>query len=350
MKLILQPGAGVLPLIEAIHSAKKSVEIVVFRFDRGDVERALAKAVARGVRVHALIAHTSRAGAEQLRALEMRLLAAGVTVARTADDLERYHAKFLIVDRRELYILTFNLTYADLERSRSFGIITRERKLVEEAIRLFEADTKRQPYRPRHPDILVSPLNARQQLTAYLEGAKKELWIYDLRVSDPAMVKLLEQRAAAGLDIKLIGRLTPPKVAIPTRRMPRIRLHTRAIIRDRKQVFLGSQSMREIELDGRREVGVIVKDRAIVNTIAETFLDDWKLAEDSESSIVARKVAKVLLKELPPVAPVLRTVFKEVAGAEPPPDWDAAEVEAAVTGAVKEAVKEAVKGAVEPAV
>ena len=76
----------------------------------------------------------------------MRLLAAGVTVARTADDLVRYHGKLMIVDRQELYLLAFNCTSADIERSRSFGIVTRSPALVREAARLFEADAERHPY------------------------------------------------------------------------------------------------------------------------------------------------------------------------------------------------------------
>ena len=52
MKLIIEPDAGVRPLLAAIKSAKKSVEIAIFRFDRRDVEIALkAAAAAKGVGV-----------------------------------------------------------------------------------------------------------------------------------------------------------------------------------------------------------------------------------------------------------------------------------------------------------
>src|SRR5262245_35007773 len=105
VKLLVQPGDGIAPLIRAIDSAKQSVEIVIFRFDRREIERALVKAAARGVSVHALIASTNRGGEQGLRQLETRLLAAGVTVARTADDLIRYHGKLMIIDRRELYLM-----------------------------------------------------------------------------------------------------------------------------------------------------------------------------------------------------------------------------------------------------
>ena len=37
MKLIIEPNDGVSPLLTAIRSAKKSVEIAIFRLDRKDI-------------------------------------------------------------------------------------------------------------------------------------------------------------------------------------------------------------------------------------------------------------------------------------------------------------------------
>src|SRR5579862_7994080 len=143
VKLLIQPGAGILPLIRGINRAKHSVQIMIFRFDQTEMERALIHAVSRGLYVHALIAFTNRGGERSLRNLETRLLAAGVTVSRTADDLVRYHDKFIVIDRQDLYLLSFNFTYLDIEHSRSFGLITRNRRAVQDAVKLFEADITR---------------------------------------------------------------------------------------------------------------------------------------------------------------------------------------------------------------
>src|SRR5580698_4414290 len=143
MRLLVQPTDGILPIIEAIDNAKKSVDIVIFRFDRSDVERALDNAVARGVKVHALIAYLNRGGEKKLRKLEMRLLEAGVTVARTSDDLVRYHDKFMIIDGKVLYLFAFNFTYLDIDHSRAFGVIIPDERYVQEAAKLFEADVQR---------------------------------------------------------------------------------------------------------------------------------------------------------------------------------------------------------------
>src|SRR5579872_3229918 len=90
VRLIIEPDDGVAPLLAAIKSAKRSVEIAVFRFDRRDIELALmAAAAAKGTRVTALIASANRGGEQNLRTLEQRFLDAGITVTRSANDLTR---------------------------------------------------------------------------------------------------------------------------------------------------------------------------------------------------------------------------------------------------------------------
>src|SRR5215471_14833768 len=161
MKLIVQPDAGVAPIVTAIKQAKKSVDILIFRLDRPEIARALEAAVARGVRVRALTAHQNHGGTKHLRKLEMQLLEGGVTVSRTADDLIRYHGKMMIVDNRVLHVYGFNFTTLDIDKSRSFGIVTKNPRLVHEASKLFAADFDRQSYSPAYNRLVVSPENAR---------------------------------------------------------------------------------------------------------------------------------------------------------------------------------------------
>jgi hypothetical protein len=98
----------------------------------------------------------------------MRLLEGGVTVSRTSDDLTRYHDKLLIIDRRLLDVLSFNFTHLDIDHSRGFAVVTRNRSLVQEAQRLIKADTDRKAYKARLDTFVVSPVNARQQLLALI--------------------------------------------------------------------------------------------------------------------------------------------------------------------------------------
>ena len=83
------------------------------------------------------MAYTSagQGGEITLRNLEMRLLGDGITVTRTASDLVRYHDKLLIVDSETLFLLGFNFTYLDIDRSRSFGIVTQETVLFNDTVK-----------------------------------------------------------------------------------------------------------------------------------------------------------------------------------------------------------------------
>jgi len=360
VKLLIQPGDSSAALLKAIDGAKSSVEIVIFRMDRRDIEKALVKAAGRSIFVHALIASTNRGGEHGLRDLEARLLAAGITVSRTADDLVRYHGKFMIIDRRVLFLLAFNFTHADMERSRSFGVITSNTKLVQEAVRLFEVDAKRQSYEARQPGFLVSPVNARKHLAEFLRGARKELLIYDPRISDPAMIRILDERAKAGVDIRILGRITRRSSKYQAFSLAQTRLHTRTILRDRGIMFLGSQSLRALELDARREVGAIIRDARACKTVAATFEEDWSAAVQSQASDddkapaikVAKRVAKAFAKEIPPVAPAVEGAVRELVGdaAQAEIELNAEELEQTVRDAVKQAVKDAVRDAVQEVV
>lgn len=278
MDLIVQPDDGVAPVVEAIEKAQKTLDLAIFRFDLKAIEKAAEAAVGRGVSVRALIAHTHKGPDKRLRNLELRMLAKGVTVSRTHDDLHRYHAKMMIVDREELHVYGFNYTAADM-RSRSFGLITRSRPRVQEALSLYEADTLRQEFDPPSEGLVVSPENAREQLATFIKGAKKSLALYDPKLSDSQMLRLLQLRAKAGIDIRIIGKLGKRGGDLRVQKLPGLRLHVRAIIRDGESVFVGSQGLRALELDARREVGLIVKDAAIVKRIQEVFDGDWAKTE-----------------------------------------------------------------------
>lgn len=262
-------------MLDAIKNAQESVEIIIYRMDRLEIEQALAEASARGVRVHALITHTNREDLKEIKKLERRLSDRGVAVTRTAEDLVRYHGKMMIIDRRQLFLLTFNFTFLDIHHSRSFGIITDTPHLVEEAVSLFEADTLRLGNHAHFEHFVVSPINSRKKISDFLNGTQKQLLIYDGKLTDAQMIKHLENLAKAGIEIKVIGQIDKRVKGIEVRKMPLIRLHVQAIIRDGKEVFFGSQSLRKVELDERREVGLITDDIEAVKSFSIMYEMDW---------------------------------------------------------------------------
>ena len=290
MDLIVQPADGMAPLLAAIDGAQKSVDVIIFRLDLKEIEKALEAAVGRGVTVRALIAHTHKGPDKRLRQIEDRMLAKGVTVNRTGDDLIRYHGKMMVVDREALHVYGFNYTAADM-KSRSVGVVTRDRRMVQEALRLFEADAMRQEFEPLVDGFVVSPENAREQLATFIKRAKKSLAIYDPKLTDVPMLRLLQIRAKKGIDIRVLGKAGPCGAGLRVQKLPGLRLHVRALIRDGDTVFVGSQSLRALELDARREVGLIVRDPAVVKRLQEIFDEDWAKTD------LGRKEQKEFAKE-----------------------------------------------------
>ena len=275
MRVIVQPRDGIEPLLNGIRNAQHSVEVTIYRLDRLEIEQALVEAAWRGVHVHALITYTNKEDLKDIKRLEKRLRDAGVEVTRSADDLVRYHSKMMIVDRRALYLMTFNFTFLDIHHSRSFGVITEDPRLVSEAAGLFEADTLQVQPQPEAEDFVISPINSRKQLSEFIHGAKRQLLIYDNKLSDAQMIKHLENCAKAGVEIKVIGTMGKKVKGIEVRKMPDLRLHVQAIIRDGKRAFFGSQSLRKVELDQRREVGLITADQEAVQHFLVIFELDW---------------------------------------------------------------------------
>ncbi|MCI0387786.1 MAG: phospholipase D-like domain-containing protein [Acidobacteria bacterium] len=189
MRVIIQPRDGIGPLLEGIGQAKTSIEIIIYRLDRLEIEQALVEAAARGV------------------------------------------------------------------HSRAFGVITENQALVDEAIHLFEVDAEQTKLIPVIKHLVVSPVNARPKFSKFILGAEKQLLIYDDKLNDTQMIMRLEDRVKAGVDVKVIGKLRRSVKGVEVRKILPIRLHAQAIIRDGKEVFFGSQSLRKVELDRRREVG-----------------------------------------------------------------------------------------------
>jgi len=296
--------------------------------------------------VSALIAYANRGGEKGLRKLEMRLLSAGVTVSRTADDLVRYHDKLLIIDRRILYALSFNFTHLDIDHSRGFGIVTKKAQLVQEAIKLFEADVARKPYVAGIDSFVVSPVNARKQLTLLIQRTKKELLIYDPKIADPEILLALSSRIQKGVDVRVIGAIGKKGSLLQVRPLAGLRLHTRTILRDRREAFVGSQSLRGAELDSRREVGIIVREPKVVSALVHAFETDWKrekVAGDAQVKVRAiKRRLKTTVAKLSTLNPLVKEAVSEVISKVGSETLDSKEIKETVEKAVKEAVRERV--------
>jgi cardiolipin synthase A/B len=125
-----------------------------------------------------------------------------------------------------------------------------------------------------------------------------------------------------------------------------LRLHTRTIIRDGREAFVGSQSLRVAELDSRREVGVIVRGTKLVNGLVKTFEADWErkqVAGEAQMTTgeIKRKL-KTVVQKLSPLNSLVKEAVSDVVSQAGGKSLDSSEIKTTVEKAVKEAVRERV--------
>ena len=290
--LVIQPGDSFFPLVSAIDGARKFIKMTIFRMDDPVVRDAIARAVARGVRVQALVAPESKGWNKRNRKLGDELAALGVEVCFPADHkIKRFHYKLIVIDGRDSLILTFNPTRNNLHYARDFGFHIRDEAIAAEIERLFESDWHGEDFHPAEFPLVISPDNSRKRLAELLGSASRTIRIMDAKVRDKKILTLLAEKAAAGCDVKIIG--PKPGIALPEnlrfRPMVRYKLHAKCVVVDTTFTFVGSQNLRNPSLDRRRELGFILQDSVIARRIERTFDEDWEAERGHKPNIAGEQ-------------------------------------------------------------
>jgi phosphatidylserine/phosphatidylglycerophosphate/cardiolipin synthase-like enzyme len=260
------------------------------------VRDAMSYAVARGVKVQALIAPTSKGWTKKNKKLSDELAKLGVEVRiprSRKEKIRRYHYKIMMIDDIQSLILTFNPTQKNLHYARDFGLLLRDQVITTELNRLFDADWHGESFRPRDLPLVISPYNSRRKLVELLSAAERSIRILDAKIEDQQMLSLLLRKAAAGCSVQVISRDTFYDEVVSNfhvKKLARYKLHAKCAVVDSRYFFVGSQNLREVSLDRRREVGLIVEDDAMARKIERVFDEDWETATDMATAAEASAI------------------------------------------------------------
>lgn len=285
LSLIIQPGDSFFPIVGAIDSAKQAIKMTIFRMDDPIVKDALQNAVKRGVKVETLVAVDSKGWIKRNKKLSEELSKLGVEVRaqHSKEKIKRYHYKMMTVDDELALILTFNPTQKNLHYARDFGLLLRDREIVAELNRLFDADWEGKKFKPEPSPLVISPYNSREKMIALIRSASHSIRILDAKIEDQQAIGVLLKKAAEGCDIKIISKDTSFEglsSSLHFRKLARFQLHAKCIVVDGRRFFIGSQNLREVSLDQRREVGIIIEDAVIAQKIERVFDEDWTNATE----------------------------------------------------------------------
>jgi phosphatidylserine/phosphatidylglycerophosphate/cardiolipin synthase-like enzyme len=188
----------------------------------------------------------------------------GAKLHRYADPVVKYHAKYIVADDGPALVGSLNFTRKCFTDTCDFLLVTYEPIVVKGLRRLFAGDCLGQGSSlsaPARSRLIVGPEQARQALTELLANGRKSIRIVDPKLTDPAILDLLKAKRAAGVSVEVLGR----------EGLRRYVPHGKMVLVDGKVGVLGSLSLSALSLDFRREVAVVVRDRACLRQMDEVF-------------------------------------------------------------------------------
>lgn len=265
-RVYVEPAERREAMLDVIKSARQRLVLSLFRCNDYGVLDALAAALDRGVTVEAILTKRAKGGKRPLKKLWEALEEMGALVHWYADPVVKYHAKYLVVDGRLALVATLNPTTKCFTRTFDFVYTSEEPQLVRSLSTLFSLDAAGERVLPRHKisdRLIIGPEGSRARMRELIESAAKSIRVLDHKLSDPDLVSLLKERRSAGIDVSVVGR----------RGVGAYKPHGKLLLIDDSRAVLGSMAMSALSLDFRREVSIVIDDRAVVGALAEHYAD-----------------------------------------------------------------------------
>ena len=212
------------------------------------------------------------------------LMSAGVAVRDAPDSFVNAHSKLLLIDNRELVLMSSNLTFSSMNDERNHGVVLQDPEDVFDARAIFDSDWTGEGF----PDLgctrlVVSPINARQRLLDHINRAENTLELELLYLSDATIRNAVEQRHADGVAVRVLlnndqdnrdTAMELDQMGVPARVLSTPDVHAKLIVADGVPL-VGSHNMSFTSINSNREVGAMVLDPTAAATILATFESDW---------------------------------------------------------------------------
>lgn len=272
-------------VLDVIQAAREELALSLFRCDDFAILDALASAVDRKVKVSALITQTAKNWDRRLRELETTLESMGATVLRYRGPLTKYHAKYVIADRRTALVASLNFTRKCFDQTGDFVVTTRVPEIVSGLRRLFDHDRGKAAGLPAglSPRLIIGPEQS-PRLLEVLGGAQSTIRIVDHRLNDPGVLALLRRQQELGVSVQVLGEGA----------LPGLISHGRMFLVDGATAIIGSFALTPASLQQRREVAVVLDHPSDVELL-RTWFDDCARLRPRESL----KLAEFTATELP---------------------------------------------------
>lgn len=293
VQVLVQPEAGEHTITDAIRAAKNSVWLEMYLLTDRNIIRALEDAANRSIDIRVMLEPHPFGGGSPLRTID-ELKAAGIKVQEASPAFPLTHEKGMIIDNKTAYIMTSNFTRSALGGSsavtnREYDIIDTNPQDVQAVTAIFNDDWTRTPAQFTDPNLVVSPINSRNAFTALITSAHSTLLIEAEEMQDSTIAQAIASAAQHGIHVQVIlpapsspsgdsnnqGISLITQAGVQVREDTHLYMHAKIIIVDGKEAFVGSENISTQSLDQNRELGILISDQAVLNTLQQTFQHDW---------------------------------------------------------------------------
>jgi phosphatidylserine/phosphatidylglycerophosphate/cardiolipin synthase-like enzyme len=296
LSLVVLPQDGVAPVLSLIQNASTSVDLVIYELTDQSVEQALVDAKSRGVAVRVLLnegyygKQTGDYGAQEPvnQAAYDFLQSHDVAVKWTPAYFALTHQKTLVIDGHEALIMSFNLVPRYYATGRDFGIDDVDLTDVSAIEKTFDGDWAREEEAaPQGDDLLWSP-GSKSILLSLIASASSTLEVYNEEINDQDVENALEAAAKRGVVVRIdmtyatnwkpaLAELSQARVLVRTYASSSkyLYIHAKMIVADNRMAFVGSENFSTGSLDDNRELGLVLSQQNILDSLETVFNADW---------------------------------------------------------------------------
>jgi cardiolipin synthase len=291
--LIVLPDDTARPILDAVSTARKSLQIRMFLFTDRHLTDAVIATRRRGVKVRVMLNPARRGGESENDATKRRLAAAGIEIKDSNPAFDLTHQKSMVIDGATGFVESFNWETRNLTVTRDYAVVTADKTEVAEMDECFEADWARTTFSPGgHSQLIWCPNNGRERIADFIDSAKHSLWLQNERYQDTVIIERLVRAAMRGVRLHILAR--PPHtlkrdklvegvgglrivqdVGAKVHALKGLKLHAKMIVADEKRAIVGSINLSPGSFDGRRELAIETDAHHVVKRLNEAAQTDW---------------------------------------------------------------------------
>ncbi|MDD3793490.1 MAG: phosphatidylserine/phosphatidylglycerophosphate/cardiolipin synthase family protein [Candidatus Gracilibacteria bacterium] len=273
-------------IVKKIENSKEKIYIEVYMFTENRIKTALIKAKKRGIDVKVILEKDPYMAysINDKTYNELKKNTIEVVWSNTKN-YSLNHSKMIIIDD-EIILSTGNLTYSTFTQNRDFFVFIKDKKILLDFLKIFDYDFNGIKNYVENENIVISPNNSRIKIEKLFENAKNEIKIYMQYLNDEEMnQKLLKLKEKDNLKIQIIIDETAinnettknlQNKGIEIKKLPKYKMHSKAILIDNETIFIGSVNFSNYSLDKNRELGILTNDKQIIIDFLDRFKTDFK--------------------------------------------------------------------------